>query len=1433
MVAEDSRFNPFPGLRPFQYGEQHLFFGREGQSAEILRRLREHRFLAVVGSSGSGKSSLIRAGLLPDLHGGFLAGAGSHWRIAVFRPVDDPIGNMARALNKPDVLQTEPPSGGDQSRSDILLEVTLRRSGLGLIEAARRAHLPENENLLVVVDQFEELFRFANTASAPSQADDATAFVKLLLEATQQTELPIYVVITMRSDFIGDCARFRDLAESVTAGMYLVPRMTREQRRGAIAEPVGVGGGCISLRLINRLLNEVGDNPDQLPILQHALMRTWGHWENRTRGAASFEKDPIDFSDYEAIGGLAMALSNHADEAYNALRDDRHREIAKRMFQCLTEKGADNREIRRPTSVARLAAVSSASVGEVIEVVNEFHVQGRSFLTTPSKGDLSGDSVIDISHESLIRLWTRLVGWVAEESESARMYERLADAAALYSQGKGSLWDGPSLQNALDWKKDNQPTAEWAQRYNPQFEEVMAFLDKSCQAHEEAERQKKRLRELELRRTRRNLAVVSVFSVVALGLAAFGWFMWDRAGISEQLAKAKEQEALKSKAHAEIMEGLATEKGAQAVKSAEALRIQALRVQQEHLGVVGNRISLLDSLVEKSTPYEAAEWHREKASLLIEQNLLEDAVKEAKVAIDLAPDNLEARTDRGYAQMLLNHPAEALVDFEYIRDRINSKLTINYLNLVIALAQLGREADASNSLKQAIYYSLHGENNGGSEALVPPEIQEATGRTALIANGEIFHQALYFLKPLLGAYAGRKDFVSDLEAAKEHAKQDRIRPNEKEDAGLIALTWAWFLERMNTPKYGLLAGQGALWTEAGYPDYAARHYDAFLRKHAEQKDSRYDDLAAWVRGERKKLGSGESVGRKPDSTELEVKSDLLTAEKKYSDAEKLISEAIVLEPSNVRLYFKRMSIRFREANRVDSDYRKASAKADEDKGRITVLEKPASTSQAKTPVNEQLEENKAKQTPEEQEKARQDELKTLKADEAIQRKTADSAKQKERQLYQGVIKDCETVLKLRKDTPNAYFYRAVANFRLEKPQDSIVRDLKRAIDLDPTHLSAMDWLAGPAIKTSTEEAARLRLRYQQLYPGSDWNLSQLAELQIKLKQFANAYDTIQKAIAIDPADYRYYQTRADAEKGLGYSEAHIQRDRAEGNRVAVEFLRRKGSKEDLDKANNWEEDQWIILSKLGDKSASDEVHCNSDLSTCRTVRVTHDSGEWAIFGITSVQMADQDTRIVQIKQGGNDGIVLGATGNVFSLYSNEKEHERNVANIGRAEVLSVEPQSALLRVKMPKPDGDGMVRAGDGVQLLVRTPKIEHRSKLWSVVKFNIVLEDLNGKKIAGFDTLYSKESPELDRAIYQKLLEDIQEVGRQFGDKWDEGKPISKGKFAGKPIRLREALGKTSREDLDGFFQYVVKFPATYFGHNWRIGGIYAYWVLLGMPEK
>src|SRR5215510_1624100 len=200
--------NPFPGLRPFAVEEADLFFGRDRQSDELVRRLASRRFLAVVGTSGSGKSSLVRAGLLPSLEGGLMASAGAHWRMAILRPQDDPIGFLARALVDTGVLAHLDLA---PSAAEGVVETTLRRSGLGLVEAARLARLEPHENLLILVDQFEELFRFADLARQRGAGDEAPAFVELLLEAARQTDVRVYVVITMRSDSLGDCARFRSL----------------------------------------------------------------------------------------------------------------------------------------------------------------------------------------------------------------------------------------------------------------------------------------------------------------------------------------------------------------------------------------------------------------------------------------------------------------------------------------------------------------------------------------------------------------------------------------------------------------------------------------------------------------------------------------------------------------------------------------------------------------------------------------------------------------------------------------------------------------------------------------------------------------------------------------------------------------------------------------------------------------------------------------------------------------------------------------------------------------------------------------------------------------------------------------------------------------------------------------------------------------------
>lgn len=514
--------NPFPGLRPFEFDESHLFFGRDGQSEQLIEKLGQNRFLAIVGTSGSGKSSLVRAGLLPALFGGMMPSAGSAWHVALLRPGNDPVGNLAQALCSADAFGSD--DADNRQLQVAITEATLRRGRLGLVEAVRQSNMPVTENLLVIADQFEELFRIEADARDDALENNKAAFVKLLLAAAAQPELPIYVALTMRSDYLGDCAQFQDLPEAINESQYLVPRMTRDQRREAVAGPVAVGGAEITPRLVNRLLNDVGDDPGQLPILQHALMRTWEEWRAKQfevggrRHAEVHNGVAIDLCCYEAVGGMARALSLHADEAFAEL-NERQRKIAEKMFKRLTEKGADNREGRRPASVAELCAVAEADEIDVVAIIEIFRRRQRSFLTASTSPKGNAESLVDISHESLIRGWQRLNVWVNEEAQSARIYRRLAETAVLNNKGEARLWGDPDLQLALNWREQQQPNRVWARRYHRNFHLAMHFLEKSSAIREEEARERERQRASKLRRlyfTATILGVAFILTLIAL-----------------------------------------------------------------------------------------------------------------------------------------------------------------------------------------------------------------------------------------------------------------------------------------------------------------------------------------------------------------------------------------------------------------------------------------------------------------------------------------------------------------------------------------------------------------------------------------------------------------------------------------------------------------------------------------------------------------------------------------------------------------------------------------------------------------------------------------------------------------------------------------------------------------------------------------------------
>ncbi len=515
--------NPFPGLRSFEREQAHLFFGRDQQTRDLIVRLERHRFLPIVGMSGSGKSSLVRAGLIPALIGSYVGAETSGWRIAVFRPGRNPMQELAETLCREFAVP----------EADNVLRI-LRGSTAGLARFAGQ-HLGPKEKLLVLVDQFEEVFRYCEQVEAAGETNDAAAFVKLLLGAAGESEhplpgfddLPVYVVTTMRSDFLGRCSHFRGLPEALNESQYLIPRLTREQQRDAIEGPIEMAGGSIEPALVQRLLNDLGGNPDQLPALQHALMRTW-----EEAAPARAQGKAIEVADYEAIGGMADALNRDADRVYESLSGDAViAVITRRLFQRLVQPAALANETRSPTPLSELVAVTAADEDAVKAVISVFQVRG--FLTV--SGD--EDPIIDITHESLIRGWRQLTNWVREEARSASIYRRLADTAALYANEEASLLVDPQLQLTINWRAETSPNEAWAARYDSRFGQAMEFLERSRKERRDASERVKRQSRSALKRARWIATVLGTLLLLAIGASMFAAIQWKRALAERERAK--------------------------------------------------------------------------------------------------------------------------------------------------------------------------------------------------------------------------------------------------------------------------------------------------------------------------------------------------------------------------------------------------------------------------------------------------------------------------------------------------------------------------------------------------------------------------------------------------------------------------------------------------------------------------------------------------------------------------------------------------------------------------------------------------------------------------------------------------------------------------------------------------------------------------------
>jgi|GEM_PF-6487038 len=494
--------NPFVGLRPFESKEAVLFFGRRDQTKQLLSILHASRFVAVVGSSGCGKSSLIRAGLIPNLQAGFVAGNVDRWNIITMKPGNSPLQNLATALLNSFEENPQP------AALDALVE-NIRLFGVSAVTKFLDEQTKGvRTNFLLLVDQFEEIFRFAayedkdektdsqqnklNEQIREKHREEATDLVSIMLDLVVQESIPVYVVMTMRSDFLGECDAFYGLPEAMNKSQYLVPRLTRQQRQQAIENPVQFYGAAISDRLTDRVLNDMEEERDQLPIMQHALMRTWEKWQINKAGA-------LDLSHYVAAGTVAEALSKDADDAMKGLSKDEC-VIAERMFQALTTTDAKGRRLRRPTHLSELAAITG-SKEVVLKLIDRFRDNNRCFLMLSA----DRDPLVDISHESLIRQWGTLRKWVDEEVTSRDAYLRLANEAVRYEAKEAALLSDPALQLALNWWSKRKPTEAWGRRYHKEFKLAEDFLQKSEKKRNDDALEAQRVQDQQAKREREDL----------------------------------------------------------------------------------------------------------------------------------------------------------------------------------------------------------------------------------------------------------------------------------------------------------------------------------------------------------------------------------------------------------------------------------------------------------------------------------------------------------------------------------------------------------------------------------------------------------------------------------------------------------------------------------------------------------------------------------------------------------------------------------------------------------------------------------------------------------------------------------------------------------------------------------------------------------------
>jgi len=707
-IVEET-FSPYTGLRPFNENESIYFKGRDKHIDAVIQMLEHNKYVMVTGASGDGKSSLIYAGVIPNAKAGFLKGLFTKWTVVDFKPERSPLRNLAAALSQglrlKNVDEVELQLGYGFSalvdiykKSDAYCDMT-SIEWADADEETRRAMKRKASNLLILVDQFEEFF----TNSENYRDGVASPVSQITINVLQETiklareeQLPIYVVFTMRSDYIGQCVAFRGFAELIGNSTYFVPRLKREEIQEVIQAPAILNGDKISLRLTQRILNDLGDGTDQLPVLQHALYQMWKE--------AHINKEEIDIIHYAKVGGIAInklpasvqpefelflknlpeekkylfekprlrnVLSKHANELYETAHEiynqkyqdniskEEAQKIIKTTFVCLT-KIDENRAVRNRMSLMEIYSIlgnNDISLEKFVKVINIFRETGNSFIQPfitddEASRDLSPDAVMDITHESLIRNWDLLVEWAEEEHKSVSIFR---DFKVQVNQWLENEKDPKYLLNSglytyfNAWWTKAEPNAFWILRYMAP-EEINPMMEPAEQAaiyHEDCEEFLFLSKQKIDRNRRLVLFAISLISTLLIVSLIAAWMALQ----SKYEADAQREIAIEKSEYAEIQRDLAIKKEKEAefqrmVTETEKLKAetQAIIAENQKKIAEGEKIKAETQRKIAENQKKIAENERKIAEQ--QRKIAEENEKEAKKQTKIAEEKTKLALEK-------------------------------------------------------------------------------------------------------------------------------------------------------------------------------------------------------------------------------------------------------------------------------------------------------------------------------------------------------------------------------------------------------------------------------------------------------------------------------------------------------------------------------------------------------------------------------------------------------------------------------------------------------------------------------------------------------------------------------------------------------------------------------------------------------------------